>query len=57
MREAVDEAESGMSRADTKRGARYVLHALAWGFANASTRIESAMRWNEEVNMLREDEK
>ncbi len=42
MRNACDDAELGI-KISGERSAQKVLHALSWGFANASSSIESAM--------------
>lgn len=46
MRNACDEAERVAAREPIAADAvRRVFHALAWGYANASGPIESAMAW------------
>ena len=43
MRDACDDAARAVTHSTDQDSARRVLHALAWGFANASSSIECAM--------------
>lgn len=43
MRDSCDEAGRAIAQGDDQNAARRVLHAIAWGFANASSSIECAM--------------
>ena len=51
MREACDTAERDASSADSTACQR-VLHAFAWGFANASSSIETAMSSVEDGHVI-----
>ena len=53
MRIACDAASMATDRNDDEAACRRVLHHLAWGFANASASIESAMAAVEHHNKLR----
>jgi hypothetical protein len=55
MREACDEAERAAKDGDM-RSARRVLNRLSWGFANATTNIESAMSAIEDAHTIALDE-
>jgi hypothetical protein len=48
MRDACDEAERRGTAGNADKACRGVMHKLSWGFANASSCIESAMAWLEE---------
>lgn len=51
MQDACDQAKRLVEQqADKATACRYVLHSLAWGFANASSSIESALVWVEEAH-------
>lgn len=55
MRGACEEAGRHLGDADDGSAAcRRVLHDLAWGFANASSSIETAMAHIEDENAIRE---
>ncbi len=51
MREACDRAERDLSKGDGTACQR-VLHALSWGFANASSSIETAMSHVEDSHVI-----
>ena len=49
MRGACDRAEQRIV-ADNGRATQNVLHELVWGFANATSHIQSAMSWTEDAH-------
>jgi hypothetical protein len=51
MREACDKAERDLTTGDSNACQR-VLHSFAWGFANASSSIESAMACIEDAHLI-----
>lgn len=52
MRNACDDAERRANNADG-RAVQGVLHSLSWGFANASSYIESAMSATEDAHAIK----
>lgn len=53
MRDACDDAERRADTTDDSRACREVMHTLVWGFANASSSIESATSALEDLNNVK----
>jgi len=56
MRNACEEAGRAIARGGDQDAARRVLHAFAWGFANASGSIENAMSALEDAQTMKDAE-
>lgn len=52
MRQACGEAERAISNSEDEVACQRVLHALSWGFANASSGIETAMAAIEDAHAM-----